>query len=110
MRSGPMRHLCSFQRRVVDADEYGNPVGDAWVEFWEDWGDLRLETGAERLRAGRLTDGVSGNLRLRRYAENEGLTTGDRVVIDAIAYAITGVISQPGSGQIEVTLMADPDA
>lgn len=110
MRAGKMRHLCSFQSRGEAVDEYGNTQNGVWSEFWSDYGDLDLETGAERLRGGRLVDAPVGNLWVRSFTETRAITADHRVVIAGVAYMIRAVVSPPDSDKIEMTIEQDRTA
>jgi SPP1 family predicted phage head-tail adaptor len=90
-RAGRLRSRCTFQRRAVQADAYGNRTGGTWEDLFTVWGGLDERGVREGMTAGRLQSEVSSVLSVRSSSDTRGVVASDRVLIDGAGYVVTGI-------------------
>lgn len=103
MDAGRLRHLVTFQERVVSLDSDGAQV-EEWVPLFG--GPISAEitplSGRELIAAQSVQSKVTGRMCVRY---RPGLTATMRAVHRGVIYNITAVIADPESGAEYVTLL-----
>lgn len=92
MQAGRLNRRCTLQAPSEVQDELGQPI-PGWTDVATVWGDVRLRSGLESIKAGAVVSTVQASVRIRYRA---GITAGMRVLVDSVAYNITAV--QPDVG------------
>ena len=105
MTAGKLQERVRFERRGSAVDADGSPR-KAWAALWTCWGGYRPQFGGERIAAGQFESTTRGNLTVRRCAETEAVTAGDRVVFTAGGYAgltanIESIVRTPDRAHLE---------
>lgn len=102
MRAGALNNLLTIQQNGTSVDELGQPI-PGWTDVATVWGDVRLRSGLESIKAGASVSTVQASIRIRYRA---GINAGMRIVHNLTAYNITAV--QPDVGGREyVDLVAE---
>jgi SPP1 family predicted phage head-tail adaptor len=102
MQAGRLNRRCTLQQPGTATDELGQPI-PGWTDVATVWGDVRMKSGLEAIKAGASVSVVQASIRVRYRA---GITAGMRVLVDSVAYNITAV--QPDVGGREfVDLVAE---
>jgi SPP1 family predicted phage head-tail adaptor len=102
MQAGRLNRRCTLQAPGTTTDEIGQPI-PGWTDVATVWGDVRMKSGLEAIKAGASVSVVQASIRIRYRA---GITAGMRVLADSVAYNITAV--QPDVGGREfVDLVAE---
>jgi len=92
VKAGLMRERVTFQRMTEGAvDDYGN-VYSGWTNLTTRYGDLREQTGKEKIAGGALQDVNAATLRVRSDSTVQTITAADRVSARGITWAIRNVI------------------
>ena len=100
-----LRRRVEFQRRIDQADEYGNVKGD-WQLLVATRGSLKVRTAREPYQAGRPEPQVPGVLSVRYSAKTADVTGADRVLIDGEAHSIQAVDNWMGRNkQLDFTVV-----
>lgn len=81
-----------MQQPGTATDELGQPI-PGWTDVATVWGDVRLRSGLESIKAGASVSTVQASIRIRYRA---GINAGMRIVHNLTAYNITAV--QPDVG------------
>lgn len=100
MRAGRLNRRVTFQTRgAAVEDGFGNAVA-AWSVLATVWGDLKEQSGSERLALGRVEAVASATLRVRRSTTTAAITEADRV-LDHLGrtWNIRQVIDLAGAGR-----------
>ena len=92
MQAGRLNSRCTLQAPGTATDEIGQPI-PGWTDVATVWGDIRLKSGLEAIKAGAPVSTVQASIRVRYRA---GITAGMRVVHNLTAYEILAV--QPDVG------------
>jgi SPP1 family predicted phage head-tail adaptor len=92
MQAGRLNRRCTLQQPGTATDELGQPI-PGWTDVATVWGDVRMKSGLEAIKAGASVSVVQASIRIRYRA---GITAGMRVLVDSVAYNITAV--QPDVG------------
>jgi SPP1 family predicted phage head-tail adaptor len=92
MQAGRLNRRCTLQSASQQVDEIGQPI-PGWTDVATVWGDVRMKSGLEAIKAGASVSVVQASIRVRYRA---GITAGMRVLADSVAYNITAV--QPDVG------------
>jgi SPP1 family predicted phage head-tail adaptor len=92
MQAGRLNRRCTLQAPSEVQDELGQPI-PGWTDVATVWGDVRMKSGLEAIKAGASVSVVQASIRIRYRA---GITAGMRVLVDSVAYNITAV--QPDVG------------
>jgi SPP1 family predicted phage head-tail adaptor len=92
MQAGRLNRKCQLQSPSQSVDELGQPI-PGWTDVATVWGDVRLRSGLESIKAGASVSTVQASIRVRYRA---GITAGMRVVHNLQAYEILAV--QPDVG------------
>ena len=92
MQAGRLNRRCTLQQPGTTTDALGQPV-PGWTDVATVWGDIRMKSGLESIKAGASVSVVQASIRVRYRA---GITAGMRVVHNLTAYNITAV--QPDVG------------
>ena len=102
MQAGRLNRRCTLQAPGTATDEIGQPI-PGWTDVATVWGDIRLKSGLEAIKAGAPVSTVQASIRVRYRA---GITAGMRVVHNLVAYQITAVLPDVG-GREFVDLVAE---
>lgn len=92
MQAGRLNRRCTLQAPGTTQDELGQPI-PGWTDVATVWGDVRLRSGLESIKAGAQVSVVQASIRIRYRA---GLNAGMRLVHNLQAYEILAV--QPDVG------------
>ena len=92
MQAGRLNRKCQLQSPSQSVDELGQPI-PGWTDVATVWGDIRLKSGLEAIKAGAPVSTVQASIRIRYRA---GITAGMRVVHNLQVYEILAV--QPDVG------------
>ena len=92
MQAGRLNRKCTLQQPGTATDELGQPI-PGWTDVATVWGDVRLRSGLESIKAGASVSTVQASIRIRYRA---GVNAGMRVVHNLTAYEILAV--QPDVG------------
>ena len=102
MQAGRLNRRCTLQQPGTTTDALGQPIS-GWTDVATVWGDVRLRSGLESIKAGASVSTVQASIRIRYRA---GINAGMRIVHNLTAYNITAV--QPDVGGREfVDLVAE---
>ena len=102
MQAGRLSRRCVIQTPSTTTDALGQPI-PGWTDVATVWGDVRLRSGLESIKAGASVSTVQASIRIRYRA---GINAGMRIVHNLTAYNITAV--QPDVGGREfVDLVAE---
>ncbi len=102
MQAGRLSSSCTLQQPGTTTDEIGQPI-PGWTDVATVWGDIRLKSGLESIKAGAPVSVVQASIRVRYRA---GITAGMRVVHNLVAYEIKAVLPEVG-GREYVDLVAE---
>ena len=102
MQAGRLNRRCVLQSPSTATDELGQPI-PGWTDVATVWGDIRLKSGLESIKAGAPVSVVQASIRVRYRA---GITAGMRVVHNLQAFNITAVLPDVG-GREYVDLVAE---
>ena len=92
MQAGRLNRRCTLQAPGTAQDELGQPI-PGWTDVATVWGDVRLRSGLESIKAGAPVSVVQASIRVRYRA---GITAGMRVVHNLQAFNITAVLPDVG--------------
>ena len=92
MQAGRLNARCTLQQQGTATDEIGQPI-PGWTDVATVWGDIRMRSGLESIKAGAPVSTVQASIRIRYRA---GVNAGMRVVHNLTAYEILAV--QPDVG------------
>lgn len=102
MQAGRLNRRCVLQAPGTTTDEIGQPI-PGWTDVATVWGDIRLKSGLESIKAGSPVSTVQASIRIRYRA---GINAGMRVVHNLVAYEIKAVMPDVG-GREYVDLVAE---
>ena len=92
MQAGRLNRRCVIQQPSTAQDELGQPI-PGWTDFATVWGDVRLRSGLESVKAGAVVSTVQASVRIRYRT---GINAGMRVLVDSVPYEVLAV--QPDVG------------
>ena len=92
MQAGRLNRRVTLQAPGTTTDEIGQPI-PGWTDVATVWGDVRLRSGLESVKAGTVVSTVQASVRIRYRT---GITAGMRLLVDSVAYGIVAV--QPDVG------------
>ena len=92
MQAGRLNRRVTLQAPGTTTDELGQPI-PGWTDVATVWGDIRLKSGLESIKAGAPVSVVQASIRIRYRA---GINAGMRVVHNLQVYEILAV--QPDVG------------
>ena len=92
MQAGRLNTRCVIQTPSTATDELGQPI-PGWTDVALVWGDIRMKSGVEAIKAGAPVSTVQASIRIRYRA---GINAGMRVVHNLQVYEILAV--QPDVG------------
>ena len=92
MQAGRLNRKCVLQAPGTTQDELGQPI-PGWTDVATVWGDVRLRSGLESVKAGAVVSTVQASVRVRY---REGINAGMRVLVDSVPYEVLAV--QPDVG------------
>jgi SPP1 family predicted phage head-tail adaptor len=92
MQAGRLNRRCVLQAPGTAQDELGQPI-PGWTDVATVWGDVRLRSGLESVKAGAVVSTVQASVRIRYRT---GINAGMRVLVDAVPYEVLAV--QPDVG------------
>ena len=92
MQAGRLNRRCQLQSPSQSVDELGQPI-PGWTDVATVWGDIRMKSGLESIKAGASVSTVQASIRIRYRA---GINAGMRVVHNLQVYEILAV--QPDVG------------
>ena len=92
MQAGRLNRRVTLQSPSQSVDEIGQPI-PGWTDVATVWGDVRLRSGLESVKAGTVVSTVQASVRIRYRT---GITAGMRLLVDSVAYGIVAV--QPDVG------------
>ncbi len=93
MQAGRLSTRCVLQTPGTAQDELGQPI-PGWTDVATVWGDIRLKSGLESIKAGAPVSTVQASIRVRYRA---GINAGMRVVHNLQAFNITAVLPDAGA-------------
>ena len=102
MQAGRLNRRCTLQQPGATTDEIGQPI-PGWTDVATVWGDIRMKSGLESIKAGAPVSVVQASIRIRYRA---GINAGMRVVHNLVAYEIKAVLPDVG-GREYVDLVAE---
>ena len=88
MQAGRLNRRCTLQAPGTATDELGQPI-PGWTDVATVWGDIRMKSGLEAIKAGSPVSTVQASIRIRYRA---GINAGMRVVHNLVAYNIVAVM------------------
>ena len=88
MQAGLLNRRVTLQAPGTAQDELGQPI-PGWADVATVWGDIRLKSGLEAIKAGAPVSTVQASIRVRYRA---GITAGMRVLAGGVVYEITAVL------------------
>lgn len=88
MQAGRLNRRCTLQAPGTTQDELGQPI-PGWTDFATVWGDIRMRSGLESIKAGAPVSVVAASIRIRYLP---GVNAGMRVVHNLQAYDIKAVM------------------
>ena len=89
MQAGRLNRRCVLQAPgTTTTDEIGQPL-PGWTDVATVWGDIRMKSGLESIKAGSPVSTVQASIRIRYRA---GINAGMRVVHNLVAYNIVAVM------------------
>ena len=92
MQAGRLNRRCTLQAPGTTQDELGQPI-PGWTDVATVWGDVRLRSGLESVKAGAVVSTVQASVRIRYRT---GVTAGMRVLVGSVPYEVLAV--QPDVG------------
>ena len=92
MQAGRLNRLVTLQAPGTTQDELGQPI-PGWTDVATLWGDVRLRSGLESVKAGAVVSTVQASVRIRY---RKGINAGMRVLVDSVPYEVLAV--QPDVG------------
>lgn len=92
MQAGRLNRRCTLQQPGTTTDELGQPI-PGWTDVATLWGDVRLRSGLESIKAGATVSVVQASVRIRYRT---GINAGMRVLVDSVPYEVLAV--QPDVG------------
>jgi SPP1 family predicted phage head-tail adaptor len=92
MQAGRLNRRCTLQTPGTATDEIGQPI-PGWNDVATVWGDIRMKSGLESIKAGAPVSVVQASVRIRYRS---GVNAGMRLVHNLQAYEILAV--QPDVG------------
>ena len=92
MQAGRLNRRCVLQTPGTAQDELGQPI-PGWTDVATVWGDVRLRSGLESVKAGAVVSTVQASVRIRYRT---GINAGMRVLVDSVPYEVLAV--QPDVG------------
>lgn len=92
MQAGRLNRRCTLQAPGTTQDELGQPI-PGWTDVATVWGDVRLRSGLESIKAGAVVSTVQASVRIRYRT---GINAGMRVLVDSVPYQVLAV--QPDVG------------
>ena len=93
MQAGRLNRRVTLQSPSQSVDELGQPI-PGWTDVATVWGDIRLKSGLESIKAGSPVSTVQASIRIRYRA---GINAGMRVVHNLTAYEILAVLPDVGA-------------
>ncbi len=102
MQAGRLNRRCTLQAPGTTQDELGQPI-PGWTDVATVWGDIRLKSGLESIKAGAPVSVVPASIRIRYRA---GVNAGMRVVHNLVAYEIKAVMPDV-SGRVFLDLACE---
>lgn len=92
MQAGRLNRRCTLQAPGTTQDELGQPI-PGWTDVATVWGDVRLRSGLESIKAGAVVSTVQASVRIRYRT---GINAGMRVLVGSVPYEVLAV--QPDVG------------
>lgn len=92
MQAGLLNRRVTLQQPGTAEDELGQPI-PGWTDVATLWGDVRLRSGLESVKAGAVVSTVQASVRIRYRT---GINAGMRVLVDSVPYEVLAV--QPDVG------------
>lgn len=92
MQAGRLNRRVTLQAPGTATDELGQPI-PGWTDVATVWGDVRLRSGLESIKAGAVVSTVQASVRIRYRT---GINAGMRVLVDSVPYEVLAV--QPDVG------------
>ena len=92
MQAGRLNRRCTLQQSGTATDALGQPI-PGWTDVATVWGDVRLRSGLESVKAGAVVSTVQASVRIRYRT---GVNAGMRLTHNLVNYSIVAV--QPDVG------------
>ena len=92
MQAGRLNRRCTLQAPGTAQDELGQPI-PGWTDVATVWGDIRLKSGLEAIKAGAPVSTVQASIRVRYRG---GITAGMRLTHNLQAFNIVAVMPDVG--------------
>lgn len=103
MTAGRRDQLVTLQRYTTTQDEYGEEV-QTWADLGTEWAAVFYGRGDERRQAAMEQGSQPATFQMLANLNTLGLTIRDRIVLDGVAWDITGLApNTPKRGLIEAT-------
>lgn len=100
MQAGRLNRRCTLQSPSQSVDALGQPT-PGWTDVATVWGDVRLRSGLESVKAGAVVSTVQASVRVRY---RKGINAGMRVLVDSVPYEVVAVQPDVG-GRVYVDLV-----
>ena len=100
MQAGRLNRRCTLQQPGTATDALGQPI-PGWTDVATVWGDVRLRSGLESVKAGAVVSTVQASVRVRYRT---GINAGMRVLVDSVPYEVVAVQPDVG-GRVYVDLV-----
>ena len=92
MQAGRLNRRVTLQAPGTTTDEIGQPI-PGWTDVATVWGDIRMKSGLESIKAGASVSVVQASVRIRYRS---GVNAGMRLVHNLVAYDIKAVMPDIG--------------
>ncbi len=92
MQAGRLNRRVTLQAPGTTTDEIGQPI-PGWTDVATVWGDIRMKSGLESIKAGAPVSVVQASIRVRYRA---GITAGMRLTHNLQAFNIVAVMPDVG--------------
>ena len=92
MQAGRLNRRVTLQSPSQSVDEIGQPI-PGWTDVATVWGDIRMKSGLESIKAGASVSVVQASVRIRYRS---GVNAGMRLVHNLVAYDIKAVMPDIG--------------
>lgn len=102
MQAGRLNRRCVLQAPGTATDPLGQPI-PGWTDVATVWGDIRMKSGLESIKAGAPVSVVPASIRIRYRS---GVNAGMRVVHNLVAYEIKAVMPD-ASGRVYLDLACE---
>lgn len=93
MTQGAFNTPVKILQRSASLDPLGQPL-DVWTEISSCWGDVRFQTGLQRLSADQLHTKVKCSVRVRQTSCTRAIVRGMRMRLNGVDFEIIDTLLQ----------------